>query len=510
MSRQVGIASLIWGGAILLSRVIGLVREAVIGRVLGGGSEADVYWAAFLVPDFLNYLLAGGALSLVFIPIFNGYLARDEVDKGWEAFSNIANFLLLLLAILLPLTWWAMPWLATLVAPGFDEAQTARLVTLCRIILPAQAFHLIGGLLSSALQAQDKHMLPALAPLLYTGSIVVGGLIGASAEGFAWGVVVGSVLGPFGLPLLGNLRVGMHWRPLLAPRHPDLKLYLWRMLPIMMGFSVVMMDDLVLRNQASLLEEGAISTLTYGKTLMKVPMGVFGLATGAAAYPTLTRLIGAGKHDEGFDLLAGAIKRMLVLAFGAQVALTCAGAEIAQVIYGDRLPAEQHADIGLALAIFGIGLWAWASQNLVARGFYAVGNTWLPTVVGTGALALMLPVYIGLRGQLGLLGLATASSLTISAYVLVLVLLLRRKYGGRADGYGAFALRAVPAVVLGIGAGMTLEQVIDLPHPLLQGGVLGVVGGAVYLVTILALRLPEATEVVGMVRRRILRRRGTR
>ena len=65
MSRRIGIASLIWGTSILLSRLIGLVREAVIGRVLGGGSEADVYWTAFVVPDFLNHLLAGGALSRV-------------------------------------------------------------------------------------------------------------------------------------------------------------------------------------------------------------------------------------------------------------------------------------------------------------------------------------------------------------------------------------------------------------------------------------------------------------
>ncbi|HQB46348.1 MAG TPA: hypothetical protein PLV85_22230, partial [Polyangiaceae bacterium] len=70
VTRRIGIASLIWGASIFLSRIIGLVREAVLGRILGGGKEADVFLASFIVPDFLNYLLAGGALSIVFIPIF--------------------------------------------------------------------------------------------------------------------------------------------------------------------------------------------------------------------------------------------------------------------------------------------------------------------------------------------------------------------------------------------------------------------------------------------------------
>lgn len=506
MSRQVGIASLIWGASILLSRVIGLVREAVIGRVLGGGGEADVFWTAFVVPDFMNYLLAGGALSLVFIPIFNGYLAEGREEAGWRAFSAVANFLLLVLAVVVPVLWLAMPALARLVAPGFDDAQQAELVWLSRIVLPAQIFHLVGGLLSATLQARDKHVLPALAPLLYTGSIVVGGLVGQSAAGFAWGVLVGSVLGPFGLPLLGNLQHGLGWRLRLPFTHPDLRLYLWRSLPIMLGFSVVVVDDWVLRNQGSLLAEGSISSLQYAKTLMKVPMGVFGLATGAAAYPTLTRLIGAGKRDEGFDLLSSSVRRMLVLAFGAQVALTCAGAEIAAVIYGSRLPPEQHDQIGVILGLFGLGLWAWAAQTVVARGFYALGKTWLPTVVGSLAVLLALPAYVLLRQEHGVYGLAVASSLAITAYVLSLVILLRREFGGRADGYGPFFLRALPAVALGMGVGLGLERVLDLPHPLLQGGVLGTVGGLAYLGSTLALRLPESTEVIDLVRRRLRRR----
>ena len=270
-ARTVGIASAIWAVSIFLSRIMGLVREQIIGRTLGASRQADLYFASFTLPDFLNYLLAAGALSIVFIPIFLEYLQRGDDDRGWEAFSVIANFILVVGTIGIALLMaFARP-LASVVAPGFtDPGDVDTLVRLIRIILPAQFFHVIGGLLSAALQAQDRHFLPAMAPLVYSAGIIAGGLVGAyhaglGADGFAWGVLVGSILGPFGLPLYGCLKTRMHWYPILSLRNPDLRRYLWLSLPIMMGFSIVVVDEWIIKNQASYLAEGALSYLQYAQ-----------------------------------------------------------------------------------------------------------------------------------------------------------------------------------------------------------------------------------------------------
>src|SRR5204862_1725178 len=121
-----------------------------------------------------------------------------------------------------------LPRLAPPVAPGFDAGQRAELVALTRMILPAQIFHVVGGLLSAALQARDRHVVPALAPLVYTAGIVAGGWIGgasAGAYGFAWGVLAGSVLGPFGLPLWACARSGLRWTWRFDLADRDLRLY---------------------------------------------------------------------------------------------------------------------------------------------------------------------------------------------------------------------------------------------------------------------------------------------
>ena len=139
--RTIGIASAIWATSIFLSRVIGLVREQVIGRTLGASREADLYFASFTLPDFLNYLLAAGALSIVFIPIFLERIEHDDETRGWQAFSVIANFMLLIGALGIGLLMVFTRPLAKLVAPGFtNPAEVETLVRLTRIILPGQFF----------------------------------------------------------------------------------------------------------------------------------------------------------------------------------------------------------------------------------------------------------------------------------------------------------------------------------------------------------------------------------
>ena len=468
MSRQVRVASVLWGASILVSRLVSIVREGAIGRVLGASSASDVYVASFQLPDFLNYLLAAGALSIVFIPIFGGYLARGEERRGWEAFSAIASFLAVLLLALTAILFASAPALAGWIAPGFSAAETQDLVNLTRIVLPAQVFHVLGGLLSAALQARDRHALPALAPIVYTGGIVTSGLLGGSSlgpYGFAWGALAGSFLGPFLLPLVGCLRAGLRFRFTWAPRHPDLRAYLVRSLPIMLGFSIVVVDDWYLRHHGSLLGTGTLTILSDAKTLMRVPMGVFGLAAGMAAYPTLARLVAQGRTEEMRSTLFATARKVLLLALAAQVALTISGAEIATVVYGrTRMSAEQLSEIGACLGWISIGLGAWCVQAVVARGFYALGNTWLPAVLGTAVAVLAIPLYALAREELGARGLAAASSMAILAYAIALALLFRRRSGASTEVRAMeWIARAAVAVVAAILSGWALQALLPIP-----------------------------------------------
>jgi putative peptidoglycan lipid II flippase len=528
-ARVIGIASAIWAGSIFLSRLMGLVREQIIGRTLGASRQADLYFASFTLPDFLNYLLAAGALSIVFIPIFLEHVERDDRARAWTSFSVIANFVLLLgsfgVALLML---YARP-LASLVAPGFASSDSVdTLVRLTRIILPAQLFHIVGGLLSAALQAQDRHVLPAMAPLVYSAGIITGGLLGAQypgcgADGFAWGALAGSFFGPFALPLYGCLKSGMRWQPILSIRNPDLRRYLWLSLPIMLGFSILVVDEWITKNQASYLADGELAYLQYGRTLMKVPIGIFGMAAGVAAYPTISRLISQGNIVEAYGLLCRGVRLMLVAIFASQVCLTLAGFEVSYLIWGmfsSRFSVADAQATATLIAYLCLGLAGWAAQSVIARGFYALGSTWLPTMVGTAVAFLLAPLYVVLRQQWGAPGLAIASAIAILVYVLLLGWLQHRRFDREARAKGTTlkdvpgildgALRLAFAAAVAIGAGLVIrDQLSQFLPGLAFGAVLGraallsTVGVGIFVIVAYALRVQELAEIATVARRKL-------
>jgi putative peptidoglycan lipid II flippase len=534
-AHTIGIASAIWASSIFLSRIMGLLREQIIGRTLGASREADLYFASFTLPDFLNYLLAAGALSIVFIPIFIEHLERGDEEGGWLAFSVIANFILVVGSIAIALLMiFARP-LVDLVAPGFtNPGEVDTLVRLIRIILPAQFFLVVGGLLSAALQAQDLHFLPAMAPLVYSGGIIVGGLVGAhyagmGADGFAWGVLAGSAMGPFALPLYGCLKARMRWYPVLSFRNADLRHYLWLSFPIMMGFSIVVVDEWIVKNQASYLAAGTLSYLQYGRTLMKVPIGVFGMAAGVAAYPTISRMVTAGDVVEAYSVLCHAVRLMLVATFAAQVCMTLAGFEAVYLVWGlfaSRFSVADAQATGTILAFLCLGLGGWAAQTLISRGFYALGSTWLPTIVGTMVAFLTVPLYVVLRHQWGVIGLAIASSVAILVYVLLLGWLQRRRFEREAAAKGATlhgvpgvlkaAIRLVMAAGIAIGVGFRVRiflfQFLPGMHlgvMLLRTSILCVIGVGIYLGLARLFGINELTELKRQVMHRLRLQRPT-
>jgi len=526
--RTIAFASIIWASSILFSRIMGLVREQIIGRTLGATRQADLYFASFTLPDFLNYLLAAGALSIVFIPIFVEHVERGEHDQAWRALSAIANFILVVggLAIAL-LIIFARP-LAGLVAPGFTgDGELDTLTHLIRIILPAQIFLVVGGLLSAALQAQDRHLLPAMAPLVYSAGIIAGGLIGsrvgASADGFAWGVLIGAALGPFALPLVGCMRSKMRWYPIFSFANPDLKTYLWLSFPIMIGFSIVVVDEWIVKNQASYLSAGALSYLQYGRTLMKVPIGVFGMAIGVASYPTISRMVAAGGVVEAYGTLAHAVRLTLFVTFAAQICLTLAGFEATYLIWGflsHRFSTADAEATGSVLAFLSLGLAGWAAQTVISRGFYALGSTWLPTVVGTAVAFCAVPLYVVLRREYGAIGLAVASAIAILVYVLLLGWLQYRRFSreaaaredslDRVDGMLGPALRMALACAIAITVGLVIRSLLpdfllrmDLDVILLRSGMLCLIGLGIYLVIARLLNIHELSEIQRLMNRKL-------
>ena len=466
-NRMIRKASLVWGLALVLAKFISVLREMVLGRTLGAGEDADVFFAAFTLPDFVNYLVAGGMIAILFIPLYDR--AREKSKAyGWKTFSTIVNFHLVLLLMAIPLLWSIAPSLSRWIAPGFNETKHLQLVYLIRIILPAQLFHIVGGFLSALLQAHDRAKETAFSSTFYGLATLGGMLIGAAsgsaraaAEGFAWGTLAGAIIGPFGMNLVGALREGLVWAPRIEFRNPRLWKYLRNAVPVMLAVSIVVSDDWLLRRVGSTLGSGQLAILTYAKKLMMLPVGFFGMAAALASFRTLSKLVRGQQKTETFHQVTNQVRQALIFSFGMQVVLAAAAPHISRMLFGGRMTWDQHQSVGLASVLFGIGMWAWVSQAFLSRVFFAGQNTWTPSILGTLVTLLAFFGYPVAAQHWGYLGLALASSIAISLYVVLLQLPLSRYVSTRRILSIKFLGPLGLATIGGVGVGLGLSWVLN-------------------------------------------------
>lgn len=429
-----GRAAAVMMSSVFLSRLLGYARDAVIAYRHGATPETDAYFAAFTLPDFLNYLLAGGALSITFIPIFARCVAEGREQDGHRAFSVIATVMGIAMLFFIILGEFLAERLVPIIAPGFPPDQVATAARLTRIVLPAQAFFYLGGLLMAVQYAKNRFFLPALAPLVYNAGIIAGGIaLGRThgMAGFAWGVLAGSFVGNFAIQAAGAYRAGLSFSPRIDLQDPGLREFVRLSIPIMLGFSLVVVDEWMTRVFGSFLIAGAITWLNNARRLMQVPIGVFGQASGVASYPFLSALAARGERTAMWDTLSLTLRWVFFVACFAAAAIGVLSREVVLVVFKrGAFSIEDTLNTAAALAVFSAGIPLWCMQTIVARGFYALKDTWTPTLVGTGAWLCTLPAYYLLTQRMGVRGLALASTAGILLYALVLYgILMARTVG---------------------------------------------------------------------------------
>jgi putative peptidoglycan lipid II flippase len=451
-SQTMGLAAAIMAGSVLLSRFMGLVRDKVISYFYGATLESDIYFASFVVPDFLNYLLAGGYFSITLIPLLSDYFARDEED-GWRAFSAVFTWMVLVAGGLTLAAMILAPQLSRIAAPGFGPEAGERLARFLRIILPAQVFFLGGSCMSAVLFLRRQFVAPALVPLLYNGCIILVGVafLGRGMEGFCWGVLAGAALGNFVLPLAAAARGGLRLRPRL--RHPGLKRFLLLALPLMVGQSVVVLDEQLIRVFGSMAEEGAVSWLNYARRIMYVPVGVVAQAAGVASFPFLAGLAARGREAEFHETMAVAMRNTVAAIVPLSAWMMVVATPTVRLIFEQgRFGAADTASTALCLQIMLVVVFCWAVQQIVGRSFYARQDTLTPSLVGTVVCVVSVGVYLLLARRLGAPGVALSSALSVAMYTAALGAVWVRRHG--AAGLAGLGRVLGRSVALSVAAGL--------------------------------------------------------
>lgn len=416
-----------------LSRLLGLVRERVIAHQIGATQQADAYGAAFLIPDILNYFLAGGALAIAFIPLYSSVRARSGDAAAGALFASVFGTMSAGAVVATAILWWQAEPLVGVFFAGFDPDTQLMTVRLVRILLPAQIFFVAGGILRAVLMARGRFASQALGPLIYNvGIILAGGMWGSrfGAEAFAWGALAGAAVGPFAIPMLEVWRdPELRPRVRIAPLDPMLLRYLAMAAPIMLGVSLLTVDEWYDKYFGAGLAEGTVAYLGYGRRLAQVPVGVIGQAVATAALPTLSRLWAAGDREQLDRILSTTLRTGLGLGVLCAAGLFAFAHPVVVVIMETgRFGAADSDRVAGLVAIFAVAVPAWIVQQIAVRAFYARGQMWFPMFLGTGIALAFIPLYVVLGTDAEGLAIAGAIGMTTSA--LATLGLARVRHGG--------------------------------------------------------------------------------
>jgi putative peptidoglycan lipid II flippase len=418
--------------AMVLSRIVGYVREAYTAWAFGAGSTTDAYIAAFQIPDFLAYLVAGGTISITFVSIYTRFLAEKREQDAQKTFSVIITVMTVVLGIGVVLTEIFAPQITRLMFHNFKPAQLDLCVRLTRVLLPAQIFFYVGGIVAAVLSSRRLFLFPALGPLIYNGFIILGGVTLSRSLGIAalaYGALIGTFVGPFLINAIGAARVGTGFSISFDVRNPAFREWVRMSIPLMVGVSLVSADDWILRYFASD-AAGAISHINYAKRLLQVPIAILGQAVGQASLPFFARLFGEKRFGEFASTVNGSVYRTAAAALLASSLMMAAALPLIDLVY--RLPHGHFvfADSQATATFFfwfSLSLVFWAAQGLYARAFYAAGNTLTPMVASSLITVASLPMYRALYHAFSAVGLALASDVGIAANCLAMAILVHQR-----------------------------------------------------------------------------------
>lgn len=516
--RAAGIVS----AAFVASRLLGLVRDAVIGYYFGATSvEANAYRIATRIPETLFFIIAGGALGSAFIPTFSAYFARGDARGGWRLFSAIVNLVLLVLALVaIVAAIFARQFLLVYLPEIAGQPELLRLtISLLRVLLISTVIFGASGVFMGALNARQHFVLPAVAPIVYNLGIIGGAIVagetgffaGESVMGLAWGTVIGAA-GHLLIQVPGLRGKGASYRPLLTLRHPGVRQVLQLMAPRVLGLSFSQINNLIIPALArSLL---VIAPLDYAWKIVLMPQSILGQALGIAAFPTFSTLAARMELPRMRRILADTLRLIVFLGLPAMILLMILSRPIVSLAFERGAFSAGDTDLtAWALLFYAPGLLALAGLEVVSRAFYALADTRTPVLAGALQLAAMAGLALAFShwlfptlGWNSLGGLALGVSLSNLLETLLLLWLLRRKMAGIAGRrlWGG-AWRMGFAGLLMAGSTLGVRNLTGQSPLLWQLVASSVAGGASYLLASWVLDLKEVRDVATFVRARLPR-----
>jgi len=453
--NTVAAGAAIISAGMLLSRILGYVRERMLIHVFGGSDISGAYNLAFVVPDLFYNLLAGGALSAAFIPVFTRYITNKQDRDAHRVGSTFILLLIIVMSVCATLGIIFAPQLINLLQllhtehTRLNAESIALTISLTRTMCFMLIFTALSGLFTGILNSYKHFLTPVIIWLVYNLSIMVGigvfsklPIFGGSPahpniHGAAYGVVIGAFLmAAIQFPV--TLRHGFRFHPAIDLRHEGVRKVLILFAPVMLGLAMsqinLMILPLIIGSKFGL---PAVTDIRMANRLVLLPLGLFAIAISTAAFPQLAEQIARGQLAAFRETMQRSMKAILLLSIPSAVGLFVLAEPITYLLWGGgKFDATSVRASAFVLMFFAWGLLGLGLTQVVSRAFYSMHDMVTPVIVGISMVVVNIPLslYFAQHSSLQYGSVALATTLTTTLSTLVLLEILRRRmngFGGR-------------------------------------------------------------------------------
>jgi len=517
--RSSGKSAFLVGAGILISRIVGLVRQRVFAHYFGTSAAGDAFSAAFRIPNFLQNIFGEGALSASFIPVYAKLLAHDDEEEAAHVANAVLGILALVVSIIVLAGVLTTPYIISAIAPGFKGETRELTIRLVRILFPGAGLLVLSAWCLGVLNSHHRFFISYTAPVAWNlamiaSLVIFGRKVGQFplAEYVAWGSVIGSAL-QFGVQLPVVFRLVQRLRPAFDLASVHVRTVVRNFFPVFMSRGVVQISAFVDAVLASFLPEGSVVALTYAQSLYTLPVSLFGMSVSAAELPAMSRAI--GNTEQVAEVLRkrldNGLQRIAFFIVPSSMAFLALGDVIAAVLYQTgQFKHDASIFVWGILAGSTVGLLASTLGRLYSSTYYALHDTRTPlryaiirvtltTLLGY-LFALPLPIALGINPKWGVAGLTASAGIAGWIEFALLRRTLNRRIGktGLAAGY---VIKLWLAAFVAAGIGWGLKLLVGNLHPIpLAGIVLGGYGISYFAITS-ALGISAARVFVGRILR---------
>ncbi len=444
-TKSISSASIILAISYLGSAVLGLLRDRLLAGTFGAGSELDVYYSAFAVPDFVALILIFGAISAAVIPIFSSYLLKDK-EEAWKYISTLLNVFLTFLIFVCGVLMIFSPFIVSVIAPGFSGEKRELAILLTRIMFLSPIILGASNMISGILQVFHRFLVTAFAPLLYNIGIIFGIYFFVphmGVTGLAWGVVLGGIL-HLSVQLPAFFFSGFKYRPNFNFRDPGVLKTIKLMVPRSIGLGAGQLNTIATTAIASTLMAGSIAVFNLANNLSSIFVNAVAVSVTTASFPAMSMAFLKEDHDDFSRKFSSILRQILFLTIPISLLILILRAQVVRVILGaGRFGWEDTKLTTACLGILALNLIAQALILFLSKTFYAAHNTKIPAIIS------VLTVAFNIVLSLALVWLIKTSP----GFYIFLVNALRL---GGADDVGVVGLALAYSITAVIEAGLLL------------------------------------------------------